>query len=167
MTESGAYGLDQMQRAWLASILDGEDYRYAVVFLHHALWAGSNRYVNEDYPGADSLKVDWMRALLPVLGEGRVRAVFAGDGGVRSSGRRFDLEEIPHFITGWTMFREDIPPEWLSIRLDEDAVSVVWHRLIDGIHYVRDEPEDHGSPGVPHSEMKADSSERQGIVLPS
>jgi len=90
VTESGAHGLDQAQRAWLASSLDGEDYRYALVFLHHGLWAGESRYVNQDYPDADSLKSDWLYAVLPVLVKGRVRGVFAGDGGVRSSGRRFD-----------------------------------------------------------------------------
>jgi hypothetical protein len=134
--ESGDYGLDQEQRRLLAEALTGTGYRYALVFMHHAPWAGHTIYTNTPYPNADTLARDWDDRIVPLLRQGRVRAVLAGDGGWRAPGRRFLVGGIPHYLTGWSGNRVDILPEWLSLRLERDDVTVTWHRLFGGEHFV-------------------------------
>jgi hypothetical protein len=137
VTQAGNYGIDAEQRRFLADTLTGENYKYGLLFLHHALWAGHTIYTNTPYANADALASDWGQTILPMLKNGRVKAVFAGDGGWRAPGRQFLIQNIPHYITGWPGGRVDILPEWLTITLKEDEITVIWNRLFKGEQYIR------------------------------
>lgn len=125
--QNGSFGLDDEERAFLRSALDGEGYEWAIVMLHHALWAGDTPWVNRDYPGAVRLREDWLANVLPLLRSGRVRAVLVGDGGWRRPGGRMTLDGIPHFTTGWSGWEVTILPEWLMLDLCEDGPIVSRH----------------------------------------
>lgn len=139
VARDGSYGLDSDALDFLEGQLSGVDYRYALVFLHHALWAGNTIYANTLYRKADSLAQHWASHIAPRLAAGRVVAVFAGDGGVRAPGRRLDVAGIPHYVTGWPMERLDILPEWLEIDLGAGGVRVTWYAVLAGEVYSRQE----------------------------
>ena len=128
----GSYGLDDEERAFLRGALDGDGYEWAIVMLHHALWAGDTLWVNKDYPEAVELREDWLTNVLPLLQSGRVRAVLVGDGGWRKRGVRVTLGDIPHFTSGWSGWRVDILPEWLGVDLCEDGPIVSRHVAFEG-----------------------------------
>ncbi len=135
VSEDGRYGLDAEQRLFLNAALDGTSYRYALLTMHHALWAGAGTQTNTPYPDAENLADDWVANVAPLLVRGRVKAVLAGDGGWRSHGVVYDIEGIPHYLTGWSGFRSDIAPEWLSIRFDSSGPVTHWNVLWREVHY--------------------------------
>ncbi len=134
----GRWGLDDEQRAFLKRALDPSQYRHALVFMHHALWAGGTIYANGVYLDADGLAADWVDNIVPLLRESAVRGVFSGDGGLLAPGRRFMIGSIPHFMTGWGGSPELFPPEWLAIELGQDSVRVSWNKLLGGERYRRE-----------------------------
>ncbi|MDH5644359.1 MAG: metallophosphoesterase [Candidatus Heimdallarchaeota archaeon] len=126
---NGEYGLDDEQINFLQRALDNKYYDYALIFLHHALWAGESIFVNSPYPNAGKLKEQWVKYISPLLISGNVKAVFSGDGGWRSPGSQSILTGTTHYITGWSGFRTDIPPEWITIKLCHDKPIVIRHKL--------------------------------------
>lgn len=129
-----SYGIDRTQRRFLASTLNSGDYRYALVFLHHALWAGDRIFVNEHYRNPDDLKKDWLERLMPLFKQGRVAVVFSGDGGKRVPGVVERFGGITHVITGWPGRRTQVPAEWLSVGLC-DVPRITRYRLTGGAVY--------------------------------
>ncbi len=129
---TGSYGLDEEERRFLRGALNGEGYDWAIVMLHHALWAGDTAWVNRDYPNAERLREDWLANVLPQLQAGRVRAVLTGDAGWRKRGVRMTLAGIPHFTSGWSGRLVEILPEWLVVDLCEDGPIVTRHVAFDG-----------------------------------
>ena len=143
-TKEGVYGLDQAQRTFLKedALLDNGTYKYALIFLHHSLWADTP-ITNASYPESQKLIADWKKNMLPLLQQGRTLGIFSGDGGVLSPGSNVKLGNIWHYTTGWSMNREDIPPEWLKIDLQEGGIQVCWQKLIRGKLLVKKMPFQH------------------------
>lgn len=120
--------LGDEQLAFLRDALSGEGYRYALVFVHHALWMGDDagRFANQEYRRVGRF---WERRVLPLLLSGRVAGVFAGDGGVRVSSLMQSVRGVPHYLSGWP--KDDIrkvPAECLRIDLQAGGVEV--HRMV-------------------------------------
>ncbi len=134
--EKGSYEIDTEQLAFLIKTLDPSQYRYALLFQHHALWAGNSLHANTEYPDAIKKKETWKNKILPLIKAGNVKAVFSGDGGWRLEGRSMKIDGIPHYITGWTYLMH-IPPEWLTIKLETNAPQIIWHKLFEGNHYIK------------------------------
>jgi len=132
--QHGQYGIDEVQLGFLQRILNPVEYRYALVFQHHALWAGDTLHANAPYDDAINTKQTWVAKILPTLKAGNVKAVFSGDGGWRLAGRSMRIDGIPHYISGWT-WQVDIPPEWLTIELEDNSPKIQWHKLFDGDQY--------------------------------
>jgi hypothetical protein len=132
VAKSGAYGLDDDETAFLRESLAGNDYDWAVLILHHALWAGESAYVNKEYEGAEALQQDWLTRVLPILEAGRVRLVVNGDSGWRRPGVLASVGGIPHATTGWSGWLKSIPPEWLVLELCPDGPIVERHIAFDG-----------------------------------
>jgi len=128
---AGDYGIDAEELAFLEQSLAGE-FRYAVLLLHHALWAGDSAYVNKDYENAAALRKEWMERTLPQLAAGRVKLVLMGDGGWRRPGTLAELRGIPHATTGWSGYLATIPPEWLTAELCADGPTLTRHVAFDG-----------------------------------
>ena len=136
ISEKGSYKIDKEQLNFLTRILDPLNYRYALIFQHHALWAGNSLHVNAPYPDAEKNINTWKNKIIPLIKKGNVKAVFSGDGGWRHEGRAMRIHGIPHYITGWTYLMH-IPPEWLTIHLEENSPKIIWHKLFDGDHYTK------------------------------
>ncbi len=135
----GRYGLDDEERAFLQQALGGQEHDWAVVMLHHPLWAGDTRVANTDYPGAQALREDWLGEVLPLLEGGRVRLVLTGDGGWRQPGETRAIGGIPHVVTGWPGWRTDIAPEWVVAELCGSGPQVARQRLFEGQLQQREE----------------------------
>jgi len=116
--ESGPVCFKGKQRLFLEKLLNKAKYKYALLFMHHALWKYNN---------------DWIEEILPLLKKGRVKAVFAGD---ESPLDVHLIDSIPHYHTGWSK-TDGLPPEWLSIKLKNDSISVDHHKIFKGKHYLR------------------------------
>ncbi len=128
--ECGLYG-DEID--FLKDALSGESYKTALVFLHHALWLGKAPYANRPYDNARRLEREWHDDIIPVFKRGRVKAVFSGDGGLKSSSFVRRIEGIPHYLTGWPFDVREKPADFLLIDLKEDGeISVYRYILSDG-----------------------------------
>jgi len=134
VTKNGSYEIDKEQLDFLTNVLNPLDYRYSLIFLHHALWAGDSLHANVRYPDAIEKKNTWKNKIIPIIKAGNVKAVFSGDGGWRLEGRSMRIGGIPHYITGWSNLMH-IPPEWLTIELEENSPKIIWHKLFDRDHY--------------------------------
>jgi hypothetical protein len=135
--ENGKYGLDEEQVAFLRrSLKPSSSYNYAIIFLHHTLWAGGHSAFRL-YDESARLIEQWKNEILPIFSEGRVKGVFSGDGGVETSGTFSLINEIPHYSTGWSIDRSEVPPEWLRIDLGEDEITVHWQKLSGGNLFVK------------------------------
>lgn len=135
INKKGKYTIDEEQLNFLAKTLDPTQYRYALIFQHHALWAGADKYSNES-SRVIKAKTLWKNKMLPLMKRGNVQAVFAGDGGNRAEGQMIKLDTIPHYLTGWSRSSPFIPPEWLTIKLTKTP-QVTWHKLFAGRHYIK------------------------------
>lgn len=137
--EEKVLGIDSDQKEFLQRTLaETNKFRYSLVFLHHALWAGNSEYVNSKYSNAGELMEDWRNNILPLLQKGKVRGVFAGDGGWVMPGTMERVGHIPHYVTGWGYVPE-IPPEWLQITPLEEGIQTQWQKLILGKLLVKDQ----------------------------
>jgi len=136
INKESSYDLDEEQLTFLAKVLDPSLYRYSLIFQHHALWAGDSIHANTRYPNADKQKAIWKNKIIPLLKRGNVQAVFAGDGGWRAEGRVMKIDEIPHYLTGWTYLLH-IPSEWITLKLEETSPKISWHKFFEGDHYIR------------------------------
>ena len=135
--KNGKYGLDGDQLEFLKESLEpSAHYRYALVFLHHNLWLGGHAF---QAPYAESSRMidQWKNDVLPIISSGSVKGVFSGDGGVKTAGTYNLINGIPHFSTGWSMDRSDLPPEWLRIDLKKEGVEIFWQKLSGGNLFVK------------------------------
>jgi len=83
------------------------------------------------------LSLEWENNILPLFETGRVEAVFSGDGGVSAPGSVKFLKGIPHYLSGWSFDRIDIPPEWLRIDLKDEGIEVSWQKLLNGQLFIK------------------------------
>ena len=143
VSEDGNYGLDDAQRTFLKEDALRGSYKYALIFLHHALWA-TQPVTNSPYPESEKIRDDWNKNILPILSQGRTMGVFSGDGGNLSPGSKIKLGTIWHYTTGWSMNRQDIPPEWLKIDLGEKRIQVYWQKLLAGKLFIKKDPTSNG-----------------------
>ena len=134
---NGEYGLDEEQLQFLKeSLKPSVLYRYVLVFLHHKLWL-RGKSVRVQYGECCRLENQWKNDVLPLLVSGTVKGVFSGDGGVKKEGTYELINNIPHFSTGWSMDRGDIPPEWLRIDLKKESEEIFWQKLSGGNLFVK------------------------------
>lgn len=131
----GTYGIDLPQMKFLSKVLKPAAYKHAIIFMHHALWAGDTKFSNTQYKNTQALKAQWFNDLLPMFERAKVVAVIAGDGGVRAFGVSNRYAGILHTITGWSDFKKDSPPDWITIHLGRSGPSVMRSVLIDGKAY--------------------------------
>ncbi len=117
---------------FLETALDG-NYDVAIVFLHHSFWLADlpSTWVNSPYEGIEER--EWERKILPMLANGRVNAVVAGDGGVRQPTLVSDICGIPHYVSGWSFDVTKRPAEMIYISVTGNEVSVQPAEIIDGI----------------------------------
>jgi hypothetical protein len=135
--KNGKYGLDKEQLEFLKeSLKPSALYQYALVFLHHNLWMGGHA-VQSPYAESPRIIAQWKNDVLPIISGGSVKGVFSGDGGVKTAGTYNLIDGIPHFSTGWSMDRSDLPPEWLRIDLKKEGVNVFWQKLSGGNLFVK------------------------------
>ena len=135
--ENGKYGLDEEQLGFLKeSLKPSVSYDYALIFLHHNLWLGGHG-IQAPYPDSFRLIAQWQNDVLPIISTGLVKGVFSGDGGVKTGGTYNLINGIPHYSTGWSMNRADLPPEWLKIDLKEEGVEIFWQKLSGGNLFVK------------------------------
>ncbi len=127
----GKYGLDEAQLKFLKNALERGKYKFALVFLHHALWLGRSPHVNEQYTNAQELKETWMEKVLPILKSGKVKAVFSGDGGVNKTTFLQDIEGIPHYLTGWSFNLDERPADFLRIDVEGTVVNVYRYIMLN------------------------------------
>jgi hypothetical protein len=128
---SAESGISQQQIDFLVGALDNS-YEYALVFLHHGLWLGSEAepFVNSPYEGLTENY--WAENILPILATSRVRGVFAGDGGVRHSTVGSQLCGIPHYLTGWSFDLRKRPADFLRIFVEKENIDVWRYEIMDG-----------------------------------
>jgi len=133
--KNGREGLDEEQVEFLKESLEPSSlYRYALVFMHHKLWLGGR--VGQVYTESSRLIAQWKNDILPIITNGLVKGVFAGDGG-DAPGTYNLINGIPHFSTGWSWDRNDLPPEWLRIDLKKEGVEIFWQKLSGGNLFVK------------------------------
>ena len=129
-------GLGAVQLQFLSEALSGTAYDMALVFLHHPLWLADEpvQYANRDYNVADRALPDrfWSTRVLPLLEQGRVGGVFAGDGGVVHPSIVTQLCGVPHYLSGWDLDLQRRPAEFLRILADEqDRLHVLRYVMFD------------------------------------
>ena len=135
--KNGKYGLDGEQLEFLKeSLVPSAHYRYALIFLHHNLWLGGHAF-QAPYVESSRMIAQWTNEILPVISSGSVKGVFSGDGGVTTAGTYNLINGVPHFSTGWSMDRSDLPPEWLRIDLKKEGVEIFWQKLLGGNLFVK------------------------------
>jgi len=135
--KSGKYGLDEEQLEFLKESLEPSSlYRYALVFMHHNLWLGGHA-IQAPYPESSRIIAQWKNDILPIVSNGLVKGVFSGDGGVDTPGTYNLINGIPHFSTGWSNFKNGLPPEWLRIDLKKEGVEIFWQKLSGGNLFVK------------------------------
>ena len=135
--KNGKFGLDEEQLKFLKeSLKPSTHYRYALVFLHHNLWLGGHSF-QAPYAESSRMIAQWQNDVLPIISSGSVKGVFSGDGGVKTAGTYNLINGIPHFSTGWSTNRSDLPPEWLRIDLKKEGVEVFWQKLSGGQLFVK------------------------------
>ena len=129
-------GFEKEQLQFLSESLSGNEYDQALVFLHHGLWFAdrSSEYVNSGYGdhSEQTKKVSlWKKKILPLLVKGRVKAVFAGDGGVYHQSTMTNLEGIPHYVSGWSRNKYERPTDFLRIEVVADRVNVYRYAMFE------------------------------------
>ena len=135
--KSGKYGLDEEQLEFLKESLEPSSlYRYAFIFMHHNLWLGGYG-PQVPYPESSRIIAQWENDILPIISNGLVKGVFSGDGGGERPGTYNLINGIPHFSTGWSIDRNDLPPEWLRIDLTKEGVEIFWQKLSGGNLFVK------------------------------
>ena len=125
-------GLDDPQIEFLEEALGAgangnggrRTFRYALVFLHHALWAGLAPWGQAYYENGAELARQWRERVLPILKKGRVGAVFAGDAGWVEPPPPFALDGVPHYLTGWPGEDGLVLPEWYLAELRDRGPRV-------------------------------------------
>ena len=100
------------------------------------MWLGGQSIQNP-YLESSRLKSQWKNDVLPLFTSGSVKGVFSGDGGVKAEGTYELINDIPHFSTGWSMDRGDIPPEWLRVDLKKESVEIFWQKISGGNLFVK------------------------------
>lgn len=115
-----------------------QPYRYAVLFLHHALWMNvpqDQSPFDPRFPKDNAQR--WKREILPLLNQGRVKLVLAGDM-LPPYGSDQRLGGIVHIRRGWPSPWQG-NPEWIGLRFYHDQIGLRWHQLLLGRYWVTQE----------------------------